>query len=107
MQGFAHPPDRRPGLVEHLAHPHVPQGGREGAASTSKRGERSYGSKGNPAREVTISNPADFPDPALGGRGPLSVSLALRGVVHPVFYRAHHLCPLSKLVPLRALLPWT
>ena len=38
-------------------------------------------------------------------RGPLSVSLALRGVVHPVFYRAHHLCHLSKFVSVAA--QWT
>src|SRR5438034_1982476 len=45
-----------------------------GTASSSKRGERAHGSRGNPAREVTISNPPDFTDPAVRGPGPLSVS---------------------------------
>src|SRR2546428_12856684 len=85
----------------------APQQGGAGAARTMKRGERANGSKGNPAREGTISNPADFTDPALGGPGSLFVSLAFRSVVHAVFYRPDYLCDLPELVPVRAQWPGT
>src|SRR5689334_3235130 len=57
-------------------------------ASGSKRGERAHGSKGNPARAVTLANPADVTGPAVRGPGPVSVSVAVRAVIHALFYRA-------------------